>query len=124
MDRLTGAFRVLGHPDRLRLFAILAAQGEGLCVCELVEALGLPQYQVSKHLRALRRAGLIESVRAGRWAYYAVAQTHPAQELSQFLRDELPRAEISAELNRLRRSLALRVDGRCVLGEGNTRVDG
>jgi len=86
-------------------------------VCELVEALGLPQYRVSKHLHVLRRAGLIESIRVGRWAYYTVARSQPARELSAFLRQALPASEVSDELGRLRESLSLRVNGRCVLGK-------
>ncbi len=116
MDYLTEAFRALGNPERLRLFFLLAQQDGGLCVCELVEALGVPQYRVSKHLHALRRAGLIESVRVGRWAYYTVARAQPARDLSRFLRQELPPSAISDELGRLQKSLSLRISGRCVLG--------
>lgn len=110
------AFSALGNPERLRLFLLLVHQDEagGLCVCELVEALGIPQYRVSKHLGALRRAGLITNVRTGRWAYYSVACSQPAKDLSTFLREALPASKVAAELKQLRESLSLRVNGRCV----------
>lgn len=51
---------------------VLAA-GE-LCVCDLVELLGLPQPKVSQHLMLLRSAGLVEARRERRFAYYRLAE--------------------------------------------------
>jgi ArsR family transcriptional regulator, arsenate/arsenite/antimonite-responsive transcriptional repressor len=44
-----------------------------LCVCELEEALRLPQSTLSSHLTILRKAGLLEVERQGKWAFYHIA---------------------------------------------------
>ena len=63
-DRL----KVLAEPVRWRIVELLAT--EELCVCHLVDALGVPQPLVSHHLRALRDAELVESSRYRYWTYY------------------------------------------------------
>lgn len=65
-------FRGFADPTRLRLLNLLVA-GE-LCVCDLVELLGLPQSTVSRHLRYLHRAGLVEVTRDWKYAHYRLAQ--------------------------------------------------
>jgi ArsR family transcriptional regulator len=64
-------FSALGHPLRLQLIAHIAASGP-LCTCHLEEVAGQSQPQISKHLRVLRRAGLVQRRREGRWVYYSV----------------------------------------------------
>jgi len=62
-------FKALGDPVRLRLFALISAHDE-LCVCHLTAALELPQSTVSRQLGQLRRAGLVQARRDGKWMYY------------------------------------------------------
>ncbi len=69
-------FRGFADPTRLRLLNLLAA-GE-LCVCDLVEILGIPQSTVSRHLRYLHRAGLVEVTRDWKYAHYRLATPEPA----------------------------------------------
>lgn len=64
-------FRGFADPTRIRILNLLAA-GE-LCVCDLVELLRLPQSTVSRHLRYLRRAGLVEASREWKFAHYRLA---------------------------------------------------
>ena len=66
---LVEAFKALGDPVRLRLFSLLTRKEE-LCVCHLTDALDLPQSTVSRHLAVLRRAGLVETRREGKWIHY------------------------------------------------------
>jgi ArsR family transcriptional regulator len=63
-------FHALSDEKRLRILALLRT-GEH-CVCELTEALDLPQSLLSFHLRTLREAGLVLDRRAGRWVYYSL----------------------------------------------------
>lgn len=72
VDVLDSLFRGFADPTRLRLLNVLAA-GE-LCVCDLVELLGLPQPAVSRHLAYLRRSGLVEVTRDWKFAHYRLAQ--------------------------------------------------
>lgn len=60
--------RVLADPLRAQLVEILA-RGPA-CTCHLVEDTGATQSNVSNHLRALRRAGLVAREPHGRFAYY------------------------------------------------------
>ena len=64
----TAALKALAEPLRWRIVELLAA--EELCVCHLVEALGVPQSLVSHHLRVLRDLGLVSTERFRYWTYY------------------------------------------------------
>jgi len=72
MKALTRLLCAIADPTRLRLLRLLHRQE--LCVCELMEALHLPQYTVSRHLRELRRVGLVEATRSGRWMHYRISR--------------------------------------------------
>lgn len=60
--------KLLGEPARWRIVERLAA--EELCVCHLVEELGLSQPLISHHLKVLRAGGLVTSERYRQWTYY------------------------------------------------------
>jgi DNA-binding transcriptional ArsR family regulator len=59
--------------DRTRLRALLALREGELCLCQLVELLGLAPSTVSKHLNTLCEAGLVDRRKEGRWAYFRLA---------------------------------------------------
>lgn len=61
--------------DRSRVKIIKMLQAREMCVCELQTALELAQPSVSKHLRVLEEAGLVESRKAGMWVNYRLADT-------------------------------------------------
>jgi ArsR family transcriptional regulator len=65
-------FKTLSDPTRLRLLNLLAA--DKVCVCDLHGTLGLDQPKVSRHLAQLRRAGLVEVERDGKWMHYRLAR--------------------------------------------------
>jgi ArsR family transcriptional regulator len=69
-SRTASRFRALGDPTRLRILD-LVAQGEQ-CVCELAEAIDIPQPLLSHYLKILREAGFITVRKDGRWNYYAM----------------------------------------------------
>ncbi len=58
-------YRALGDDTRLRILQLLATEGEHT-VTELAERLNLSQPLLSWHLRRLRRAGVVKTVRVGR----------------------------------------------------------
>jgi ArsR family transcriptional regulator len=66
-------FRALADPARVRIVNALATSRGPVCVCELVEPLGLSQPTVSHHLKRLTDAGLLEREQRGRWAYYSLS---------------------------------------------------
>lgn len=65
-------FKALADPARVRIVNVLATSGAPVCVCNLVEPLGLSQPTVSHHLRKLVDAGMLEREQRGRWAYYSL----------------------------------------------------
>lgn len=56
--------------DANRVRALMALRGRELCVCRIIELLHLAPSTVSKHLTLLRKAGLIEARKEGRWMHY------------------------------------------------------
>ena len=68
VDRI---FRAFADRTRLRILHLLHP-GE-LCVCDLVEVLGVPQPKVSRHLAYLRKARLVLVRKEGLWSYYRLA---------------------------------------------------
>ncbi len=66
-------FKALGDETRLRIVNLLLQSDTALCVCEMTDALQLPQYHISRHLIILKNTGLVESHRDGTWIYYRIA---------------------------------------------------
>lgn len=70
MGDLAGYFRALSEVARLKIIQLLTEHQ--MCVCELVDRLGMSQPAVSHHLRVLKAAGLISHRRNGKWLYYFI----------------------------------------------------
>lgn len=56
--------------DQNRVRVLMALRNGELCVCQIIEFLGLAPSTVSKHMAILRSARLVESRKIGRWVYY------------------------------------------------------
>jgi len=67
MDAIATLLKTLGHPDRLRILALLC-QGE-LTVSELVQILGLSQPRVTQYIKSLEQADIVERMREGSWVF-------------------------------------------------------
>lgn len=63
-------FRVLAEPRRLRILYLLMQRE--MCVCEVLDELGISQPLASHHLRVLQEAGLIRSRRQAQYVFYSV----------------------------------------------------
>jgi ArsR family transcriptional regulator len=66
-------FKALGHPTRLYMVESLA-KGEK-CVCEFVDEIKADFSTISKHLTVLKKAGLIEGEKRGKWVHYRLTFT-------------------------------------------------
>lgn len=112
------ALKALGDTNRLRAAALLAYAGRELCVCELVDALGESQYNVSRYLGALCAAGVLRKEKNGRWAMYTLAkELGPLNEYVIKLVKPGPCCGLIAkDIARLEARLALRKKGVCVIG--------
>ncbi len=60
--------KALSDPNRVRIMKMLGVKE--LCVCEIKELLGLAQSTVSKHLKILEEAGLVDYHKEGSWIIY------------------------------------------------------
>lgn len=76
-DLADRVFAAVADRTRLRILHLLSS-GE-LCVCDLVDVLRLPQPKVSRHLAALKSAGLVTVRVEQNWRHYRLAE--PATEL-------------------------------------------
>lgn len=72
-QQVAGPLEAIASPQRV---AILLAIGQGeACVCHLETALGWRQAYISQHLMALRKAGILEDRREGRYVFYRLKNT-------------------------------------------------
>ncbi|MBY3197962.1 ArsR/SmtB family transcription factor [Rhizobium laguerreae] len=72
LDALVDVLKAAGEPTRLRLLALL--DGGDLTVTDLTEILGQSQPRISRHLKLLGEAELIERYQEGAWAYFRLKQ--------------------------------------------------
>lgn len=63
-------FAALSDKTRLRLLNLM--NGREVCVCYFVEILGQGQPKISRHLAYLRKAGVVEARREGKWMHYRI----------------------------------------------------
>src|ERR1700749_2023372 len=80
MEEILAGLRAIPEPSRLRLL-ILCARGE-LTVSELAQILGQSQPRVSRHLKLLCEAGLLDRFREGSWVFYRVSAGNAASALA------------------------------------------
>lgn len=88
MDELLQGLRAVAEPTRLRVLS-LCAHAE-LTVSDLVEILGQSQPRVSRHLKLLVDAGLLQRHQEGSFAYYRLADRGAGAELARQVVDLLP----------------------------------
>lgn len=103
MESLLAALKAAAEPTRLRLLAILA-RGE-LTVSELTRVLHQSQPRVSRHLKLLCDAGLLERLPEGAWVFYRVAERGDAAHVARRLLELVPPGnhELARDLERLDR---------------------
>src|SRR5580698_1089196 len=78
-DQAVEILRAAGEPTRLRILALL--KREELAVLELTRVLGQSQPRVSRHLKLLTDAGLVERFPDGAWVFYRLVGAGPARRL-------------------------------------------
>ena len=73
-------YKALGDETRLRILGLLRAKE--LCVCDIMEALSLPQSTASRHLAYLKNSGWVSGRRVEKWMYYK--RNHPTTQAKLF----------------------------------------
>ena len=97
-------FKVLADEARLKMLWLLFNNRE-LCVCDIMAVLEITQSKASRHLAALRNAGLVTDRKEGLWSYYSLHH----------VKDELA----AAHLKLLRANLSKRADSKQLLTKLN-----
>jgi ArsR family transcriptional regulator, arsenate/arsenite/antimonite-responsive transcriptional repressor len=115
LPKFMAVSKALADENRVRILALL--QGRSLCVCQIIAVLGLAPSTVSKHLSILRRGGLLEIEKRGRWIHcrLAGADAAPAaKEALRWLRSSLERSErMEADRRELGRVLKVSPETLC-----------
>jgi DNA-binding transcriptional ArsR family regulator len=86
--------------DESRLRALLAVKDGELCLCQIIQVLGLSPATVSKHMGILERAGLVMRRRQGKWRYYRLVDestTDTARSAVEWVLEQLRRDPQVAE---------------------------
>jgi DNA-binding transcriptional ArsR family regulator len=107
--------KALSDENRVRILMFLQ-RGE-LCVCQIVEMLGLAPSTVSKHMSILTQAGLVDFRKDGRWRYYRL----PGPDAPPTVRNTLDWVQsalagssvISSDAKRLKAVLKMDIKGLC-----------
>ncbi|MEW6519892.1 MAG: metalloregulator ArsR/SmtB family transcription factor [Thermodesulfobacteriota bacterium] len=71
MKHFVRVMKALSDPGRVKILKVLGVRE--LCVCELRQLLGLAQPTVSKHLKILEEAGLVDYRKEGSWIIYRLS---------------------------------------------------
>lgn len=114
MECLTKLFKALSDQTRLRIFYLLVKAGEELCICELIAALDIPQYNVSKHMKELKNAGLVNERKEGRFVFYSLRKC--CDGFSESIFNAVKGAEnknLAEDLKRLKKRLPIRTCKAC-----------
>ncbi len=110
-------FKALSDETRLRVLNLFVKSGENLCVRELMDALKIPQYKISKALNVLKKAGLVEFKKESTFIYYMLnSKIQKNKDLFKFLNSYLSNELFKEDEHRLEKRLSLRVNNKCVVG--------
>ena len=85
LDDIVEILKAAGEPTRLRLLALLS-HGD-LTVTDLTDILGQSQPRISRHLKLLAEAALVDRYQEGAWAFFRLSQGGPAVALARQLLD-------------------------------------
>lgn len=117
MNTYAEKFKALGDETRLRILYLLIKANSDLCVCELTDALEIPQYNISKHLKILRQVGLITERKEGRWVYLGIVEGDNSFTTTLLHAiNHIPDTLLSKDVEELHSRLAIREHGKCLLG--------
>jgi len=117
METKINAIRALADETRLRIINLFIKSEHILCVCELMDALKIPQYAVSKALTIIKNAELLIAEKKGTWVYYGINKsTVQNRNLFAFLKNYLNNEIFSEDEKRLNDRLLLRELDKCVVG--------
>ena len=115
MKHFIRVMKALSDPSRVRVLKLL--QDKELCVCNIQEFLHLAQSTVSRHMKVLEDAGLVEHRRQGTWIMYRLTEVHESEYVAAMLPHLENWLEDDKELKqmRLQRDLITKREAHCTV---------
>ena len=93
MNTLVQTAKILSDINRVKIIALMHREKE-LCVCEICDTLQLSQPLVSRHLKQMREADIVQTRQSGKWIIYMLKQNNLIEcllETIEALSQELPK---------------------------------
>ncbi len=111
-------FKALSDETRLRTMRLLISANKELCCCEFADSLEEPMYNISRHLKVLRNAGLVEGRKEGRWVYFSLPKKQSIfmKRLFETIASIEGVKKMAADMNNLEKRFVIREGGKCLLG--------
>ncbi|HOK56173.1 MAG TPA: metalloregulator ArsR/SmtB family transcription factor [bacterium] len=117
MEKYTEIFKTVGEKTRLKIVKLLLKSEVPLCVCEIMDCLKENQTNISKHLKILKYAGIVEEKREGKFVMYSLTKSEDRFLLSLLNTiNSIPENIFKEEIECLKKRLNLRENGKCVIG--------
>ena|SRR5678815_5790589 len=121
MRELLAITKALSDESRLR--ALVSIRDGELCLCQIIQVLGLSPATVSKHMDLLERAGLVRRRRQGKWRYYSLNDgptPGPTRSALKWVFEQLPKdpqlVEDARKIQKVRRQDLEEVSACCYRG--------
>lgn len=114
-------FKALSDETRLRIVWVLLQSKSQLCVCEIMDALKITQYNTSRHIKVLKECGLVRVKKYGRFVMCSIPQVK--QESIKMIFEaisKMPEQLFARDRERLIRRVALRQNDRIIGREKET----
>jgi ArsR family transcriptional regulator, arsenate/arsenite/antimonite-responsive transcriptional repressor len=115
MKEYVKKIKAVSDPIRIRIMKVLVEAGSEMCVCEIVDSLKVPFYTISKHIKELKNADLINETRDGKFIMYGITRDKDSFSPAIIsLLSEIP--DSPKDMKSLKKRLSIRVNSKCVIG--------
>jgi len=85
MQKLIELCKIFSDQNRVNILALVLRDKE-VCVCEICDTLSLSQPLVSRHLKQMKAAKILEAKKKGKWVHYTLT-AHPSTLLQSFIHE-------------------------------------
>lgn len=122
MDKHINIFKALSDETRLRILNLLILSKDSVCECELVDALNIPQYNISRHAKILKSAELILESKKGRWKYFSITQLKNDFMINVLkATSSISTQQLMTDYKNLKKRLKMRENKECVIWKQNLK---
>jgi ArsR family transcriptional regulator len=117
MEELIGQIKALSDKTRMKIMWLLSRAQADLCICELMDTIEDSHCNISRHLKILKTAKLVQERKEGKWVYVRlIPPKDPFHEgLLQAIRS-IPGDYFLGAVRRMDLRLVLRENDKCVCG--------